>query len=208
LIALGVPTAIAVASFVAFPPLLDEMAGVKPSETRPPPGVGKTLAEFALEPLTGDGKPVTLHDLAGKVVVVNFWGTWCPPCRMEFPHLVDLFNEFRERPDFGLFLVSCAFDRDEQVGQLREDTWGFLQDLKYDVPTYWDPKFKTRRAFHRVARLQGYPTTFILDRSGVIRGIWTGFNPSVVPEIRQLVVRLLDEEKTPATPGKGVPEAP
>jgi hypothetical protein len=59
-----------------------------------------------------------------------------------------------------------------------------------------------------VATLQGFPTTFILDRKGVIRGIWPGYNPSVVPEVRQFVVRLLSEE-TPVTPsGEGVARAP
>ena len=206
LLVLGVLVAIVVASIVLFRSFLSEMAGVKPSESHR--GVGKTLAELSLDPLTGDGKPVTLHDLAGKVVVVNFWGAWCPPCRVEFPHLVELFEEFHQRPDFRLFLVSCAADLDEEVGQLRVETREFLEESNYEVPTYYDPEFKTRRAFHRVATFQGFPTTFVLDRRGVICGIWPGFNPSVVSEIRQLVVRLLEEKGAATTPGEAIAKTP
>jgi len=208
---LGVLVAVVVVSIVLFRSFVNEMADVggaraKPMEIRR--GVGKTLVELSLDPLTGDEKPVTLSDLAGKVVVVNFWGTWCPPCCEEFPHLVELFKEFRQRPDFRLLLVSCAAGRDEEVGELRAETLGFLEKSEYKVPTYWDPGFKTRRAFHRAAALQGLPTTFILDRKGVIRGIWPGFNPMVVSEIRQFAVRLLSEETTAATSGEGVAKAP
>jgi thiol-disulfide isomerase/thioredoxin len=208
---LGVLVAVVVVSIFLFRSFVDEMAEIggtraRPMETRR--GVGKMLAELSLDPLTGDEKPVTLSDLAGKVVVVNFWGTWCPPCSEEFPHLVELSKEFRQRPDFRLLLVSCAADGNEEVGELRAETLGFLERSEYEVPAYWDPGFKTRLAFHRVATLQGFPTTFILDRKGVIRGIWPGYNPSVVPEVRQFVVRLLSEE-TPVTPsGEGVARAP
>ncbi len=211
LLVLGVLVAVVVVSIVLFRSFVDEMADVAGARARPMEnrrGVGKTLAELSLDPLTGDERPVTLSDLAGKVVVVNFWGTWCGPCGEEFPHLVELFNEFHQRPDFRLLPVSCASGRDEEVGELRAETVGFLERSEYKVPTYWDPEFKTRRAFHRVATLQGFPTTFILDRKGVIRGIWPGFNPSIAPEIRQLAVQLLNEE-TPAAPsGDGIAKAP
>jgi len=210
LLVLGVLIAVVAASVVLFRSFLDEVADVRvdviPMENRP--GVGKTLAELSLDPLTGDGNPVTLHDLAGKVVVVNFWGTWCPPCRMEFPHLVELSKGFRQRPDFRLLLVSCASGRDEEVGQLRAETREFLEQSQYEIPTYWDPGFKTRGAFHRLAVLQGFPTTFILDRKGVVRGIWPGFNPSVVSEIRQQVVRLLDEDRATSASDEGVARTP
>jgi hypothetical protein len=91
-----------------------------------------------------------------------------------------------------MFFVSCAPGRDEEVGGLREETRCFLEESKYEVPTHWDPEFRTRRAFHRAASLRGFPTTFVLDQKGVIRGVWPGYNPNIEHEIRRLVVQLLE----------------
>jgi peroxiredoxin len=127
---------------------------------------------------------------------------------VEFPHLVELSTEFADRPNFRLLLVSCAEGRDEQIEQLREETKAFLTDFNCQVPTYWDPGFKTRGAYHGVASLRGFPTTFVLDREGVIRGIWTGFAPTYVDEIRQLVRRLVSDEIPAAKPGDGSATTP
>lgn len=203
--ALVVLVAIAAVSLVVLPSLLEETRSFRPSPSRtsPHPGVGKPLDDLALEPLTGDGQPVTLPGLAGTVAVVNFWGTWCRPCREEFPHLVEIYREFRQRPEFAMLFVSCAPGRDEEVGTLRQETQDFLEESKYEVPTYWDPESRTRRAFHRAATLQGFPTTFVLDQKGVIRGVWPGYNPNIEHEIRQLVVRLLDESPPTQKPDDG-----
>lgn len=206
LLVFGVLVAIAAVSLVVLPSLLEEMRDLTPSEpqSRPLPGIGKPLDDLALEPLTGEGKPVTLPGLAGTVAVVNFWGTWCPPCRVEFPDLVKILQEFRHRPDFAVFLVSCSPNSNENVERLRKETQDFLEESKYDVPTYWDPEMRTRRAFHRAATLRGFPTTFVLDQKGVIRGVWPGYDSSVEREIRQLVVQLLGETPHPAEkPGDG-----
>lgn len=195
LLVVGVLVAIAAVSLVVLPTLLEEMREFAPTnpQSRPQPGIGKPLEDLALEPLTGEGKPVTLRGLAGTVAVINFWGTWCEGCRIEFPDFVKIFHEFRTRPDFAMLLVSCGFGSDENVDSLRGETRDFLQESKYEVPTYWDPEMRTRQAFHRVARLRGFPTTFVLDRKGVIRGVWHGYNPDNEHEIRQLVERLLEE---------------
>lgn len=177
-------------SFLILPTITEEMGG-SPSIAPVQPGVGRKLPALALEPLTGDGKAATLESLAGKVVVVNLWGTWCPPCRVELPHLVELGNEFSKYPEFHLFLVSCAPGRQEDPVDLKEETEAFLAKSKYQVATYSDPDFTTRRALHRVAMLRGFPTTFVLDGEGVIRGIWNGFHPNVPHEIRQLVLQLM-----------------
>ena len=57
------------------------------------PGIGVPLAELRLQPLSGDGPPVSLADLRGSVVLLNFWGTWCPPCLRELPHIATNLQE-------------------------------------------------------------------------------------------------------------------
>ena len=67
------------------------------------PAIGRKLPYLELQPLTGDSKWTSLRDLAGHVTVVNYWGTWCAPCRLEFPHIVELALKFGDRDDFNRF---------------------------------------------------------------------------------------------------------
>jgi len=155
--------------------------------------VGRKLPELRLRPLTGTGPPVTLEDLSGQVVVVNFWSTRCGPCRRELPHLARLQEEHSARPDFRLLAVSCALHGQEDVEPLRAETSALLRALGIDVPTYADPGWVTRRALDEVDEFRGYPTTLVMDRQGVIRGVWVGFRPRMPREIDRLLARLLAE---------------
>jgi thiol-disulfide isomerase/thioredoxin len=154
-------------------------------------GVGHRLPDLQLEPLTGDGHPVRLNDLAGKVVLLDFWGTWCPPCRAEFPHIAALGDEYRDRPDFQLLAVSCGGESGEDPQSLRTATQEFLDDRKLDMATYSDPGGFTRREVDKVAGFEGYPSTLVLDRQGVIRGMWVGYEPGTERKIGELIQKLL-----------------
>ncbi len=160
------------------------------------PLVGSSLAQVDLQPLTGQGKPVALADLSGKVTLINFWGTWCPPCRAEFPHLVSIYDEFRARSDFRFLSVSSGTGLTEpeaDVNSLRQETLAFLYQSRADLPTYTDADGRTRQAIDKVGGFVGYPTTLVLDRRSMIRGTWIGYEPGVERQIRDLVVKLLEE---------------
>jgi cytochrome c biogenesis protein CcmG, thiol:disulfide interchange protein DsbE len=187
--------AIALIGYLWLP---SRQAPAPPAPSSPPipdyasqPGVGKRLPRLDLEPLTGEGQPVTLEKLAGHVVVVNFWGAWCPPCRLEFPELAKLYAELGANPRFRLLAVSCGQGGPEDPKELWQDTRAFLAGSGYEMPTYSDPNETTRRAFDRVAGLQAFPTTFVMDGDGLIRGVWTGYRRGVGREIKDLVERLL-----------------
>ncbi len=156
-------------------------------------GVGEPLPALGLQPLTGAEEPVTLAELKGKVVLVNFWGTWCPPCRAELPHLAELQEALSSRPDFGLLAVSCGPGGAEDLAELEANTAAFLEAAELDLATYADPERTTRQAFAQVADLKGYPTSFLLDRDGVIRAIWEGYAPGLVEEIQERVVEVLGQ---------------
>jgi cytochrome c biogenesis protein CcmG, thiol:disulfide interchange protein DsbE len=161
--------------------------------------VGKRLSALSLEPLTGGVQPVTLEALAGKVVVVNFWGTWCGPCRQEFPELAELYESLHANPGFRFLSVSCGNGAKEDLAALRSATESFLESSGYQMPTYADPEEVTRTAYDRVASMEGYPATFVLDRDGLIRGVWPGSMPNIGKQIEDLVRRLL-EPAGPDTP--------
>lgn len=168
----------------------------QPPPPRPPDytsdnGVGKRLPALELEPLTGDGKPVTLEKLAGRVAVINFWGTWCPPCRDEFPEIARLYDALRDNPGACVLAVSCGPGGEEDPKALRRETTEFVAQSGYEMPTYSDPNETTRAAFDQVAGLRVFPTTCVIDREGLIRGVWRGYSPGVTREIKGLVEELL-----------------
>ncbi len=157
------------------------------------PSVGQALPWLELAPLTGDATAVALKDLRGRVTVLNFWGTWCPPCRTEFPHLVDLYEQHRSNDGFLMLAVSCPRTSTTELEELRKATQEFIAQRETDMPTYVDPAMFTQEALNTVAALQGYPMTVIFDRHGTIRGIWRGYSPADTPQVEKLVAELLTE---------------
>ena len=142
------------------------------------PAVGTPLSELELAPLTGAAEGVTLADLRGQVTLINFWGTWCPPCIEEFPALARLQAAQSDRDDFRFLSVSCGPPgQGEDPEKLKQHTQMFLSILKLDVPTYHDPRAVTRLAIMEDAGLGdiNLPMTVLLDRQGTIRALWMGY---------------------------------
>jgi thiol-disulfide isomerase/thioredoxin len=180
---------LALAGSILFPPGF----GTARRELPPHPAIGRTPGALELEPLTGTDEPVTLADLSGKVVLVNFWATWCGPCWLEAPHLARLGKKLRDRPDFALLSISCGQTMPEDVDLLRRETNRFLAELELDMPTYVDTRWTTRGAFSELGSVAALPTTFVLDGQGVVRGAWLGFNADMPEQIEQLIHELLQQ---------------
>jgi len=87
----------------------------------------------ALEPLTRTVQPITLEELQGRVTLINFWATWCPPCLLEFPYILDLEGKFHAEPDFRLLSVSCGAGVPEDLQELRANTRVFLKRIETAV---------------------------------------------------------------------------
>ena len=152
------------------------------------PVVGQSLKFLRLEPLTGSGEAMSASDLQGKVTLVNFWGTWCPPCVEEFPYLAKLYEQLRSSPGFQY--LSISYD-DKPTDELRESTGDFVQRMGADHPTYYDPGAATLLALHAIGVDDAFPTTVVVGRDGSIRGVWRGYNRSAIIEIEQLLKELL-----------------
>jgi thiol-disulfide isomerase/thioredoxin len=110
----------------------------------------RAKADFTLSDL--EGKSWTLRELRGKVVLVNFWATWCPPCRKEMPDLDVLYKKFKDQG-----LVILAID-DEEVGKIKP----YLAEHPVTYPILLDPGRKTNESF----RVDGIPKSFVYDREG------------------------------------------
>ncbi len=132
----------------------------------PPPvgtGVGMTAPDFTAH--TTDGGEITLSDYRGQVVILEFWGAWCTPCKKSMPHLQDLYDQYHDQ---GLVVVAVSTDQDEQ------DTIDYLTANGYtDFISVWEPGGKHESSITKLYKvaspLVGIPRTFLIDRQGVIR---------------------------------------
>ncbi|QDU26414.1 Thiol:disulfide interchange protein TlpA [Anatilimnocola aggregata] len=161
-----------------------------PSEATAQPAVGQQLTQLALEPLDGDGEPLTLASLKGQVVLINFWGPWCGPCRLEFPELLELRESLASNPRFRFVSVTCMPGNDET--DLVAQTKSYLSSEGFDLPVHRDPTFVTRLEVMKLNRDQfAFPTTVLLDQQGIIRGVWIGYKPGVTLAMREQIDSLL-----------------
>ncbi|HYM37129.1 MAG TPA: TlpA disulfide reductase family protein [Nitrospiraceae bacterium] len=126
-----------------------------------PPKIGKIAPEFALVDL--DDKPVRLSDYRGKVVFLNFWATWCKPCREEMPSMEVLHRNFAKD---GLVVLAVSIDRVTTT----KDIPPFIKSMNLSFPVLIDSWGKTDMPYKRM----GVPETFIIDQEGVIREIVIG----------------------------------
>jgi thiol-disulfide isomerase/thioredoxin len=116
-------------------------------ESKPAPDV--TLKSIS-------GESLTLSSLKGKVVLLNFWATWCPPCREEIPSMMKL-NSFMAGKPFQMLAVSI----DEGGKKAVED---FFAESRFSLPAYLDPE----TAAAKVYGITGVPETFVIDKQGIV----------------------------------------
>jgi len=158
------------------------------------PAVGRAMGSFQLAPLVGDTVPATLESVQGEVVLLNFWGTWCPPCMMEFPHLVEMNDRLKSDKRFRFVPISCGPGGAEvPAEQLQATTEAYLERLNADLVVYRDPGGAATLSLIKAAQLPGfgYPTTVLLDRDGTIQGFWNGYSPGLEAEMESAIKALL-----------------
>ncbi|TAK62482.1 MAG: TlpA family protein disulfide reductase [Dehalococcoidia bacterium] len=156
----GAGIAVAVFMFGPKGAINSQSISVTVAATTDPPKVGKPAPDFELTQI--DGTKVRLSDLKGKPVWINFWATWCPPCRAENPDIQEVYNEHKDAD--GLVLLSPA------IGESRDTVAGYMEraDLHYPVGT--DPTTQIAANY----RVLGIPTHVFVDREGIIRDMRVG----------------------------------
>jgi len=131
------------------------------SESRPAAEAVKPAPDFALKTL--DGSQIRLSELRDKTVLLNFWATWCPPCKAEMPDLNALHREYGETRNFTVLGID---DEEEQA-----EVATFAQENGIAFPLALDSDGAVTSNRYNV---RGLPTSLIIDRDGAIRDTWTG----------------------------------
>ncbi len=131
--------------------------------------------DFALPSISGD--TVRLSDFSGKVVILDFWATWCNPCRQEIPGFIRIYNDYKDK---GVVVIGVALDKPEKVRKFAED-----YGMNYPV------LLGTREVAQKYGGIMGIPTTFILDKEHRIRKKVVGWRPENF--FRQELDKLLGE---------------
>ncbi len=129
--------------------------GSKPIQGKPAPNFGFRYP---------DGKMFTLADFKGQPVIVNFWATWCPPCRREMPGLVKAYETHK---DNGLMIIEV------DVGESPEQVAPFVAQYNMTMPVALDQRQEVTRLY----RTDSFPTSFFIDKDGVIQARWVGYLP-------------------------------
>ena len=138
--------------------------------------VGEAAPPFDLA--TADGGSVALASLRGRVVYVDFWASWCVPCKRSFPWMNALYD--RHRGD-GLAIVGINVDK------RRPDAERFLRDMPARFPVVFDAAGATPGAFD----VKGMPSAYLIDRNGSIVAVEEGFHDDALPALEARIRALL-----------------
>ena len=140
--------------------------------------IGQKAPDFALKSSTGEN--LRLSEYRGEVVMLNFWATWCGPCRQEMPLLDDLYNRY-ERVGFKLLGVNIDDNSQRAIDMMRE--------LGVDFPILFDATKDVSKLYD----VNAMPVTVILDREGNVRYVHKGYKPGYEEKYLNEVRALLRE---------------
>ncbi len=140
--------------------------------------VGKPAPDFALRSLKGPSMRLSEH--LGEVVIINFWATWCGPCRQEMPLLDELYGKYQLA---GLILLSVNID------ESAEPAIEMAQTLQVSYPVLFD----TRKEVSRAYEVSAMPVTVLVDRAGVVRYVSEGYKPGYEKRYTDKLRELLNE---------------
>ncbi len=153
----------------ATQPLAEKAPPAPPvTDEAPPAPDSKTAPSFTLQDL--NSKQVSLSDFKGKVVILDFWATWCPPCVKEIPHFVELYEQYKDQE---FTIVGISLDR-QGVSVVKP----FVQKYQVNYPILMTDS-QVDKAYGGIASI---PTTFIIDSAGNIRHKYIGYRDKAVFE--------------------------
>ena len=150
-----------------------------------PPQLPRPAPPFIIETL--DGRDISLKDFADKVVLLDFWATWCKPCLKAMPKIQELYDSYSDK---GFVVLGISIDEDEdRIKKINRIT----NKLNISYPIFWDAKITP--AWHML-KVKAIPAMFLIDKKGQIVAQWTGKieHEQVVDDVTHLIARTEENE--------------
>ena len=144
--------------------------------------IGQQLSACSLTKLSNSKQPIEMNDYAGKVLYLDFWASWCPPCAKSFPFLNELHQQYIHE---GLQIIGINLDEEP------EDAEKFL--IQY--PAKFTLASDLSKQCAETLGVAAMPSSYLIDRKGVIRHIHLGFRVGETQELRAMVKQLLSESE-------------
>ena len=175
---------------------VDSLAGGPEEKHAADSKVGKPAPDFTLTLLDGPGKTktVTKGELAGKVVVIDFWATWCPPCMMELPEIAKLIDSHADSKKEMVVVALSQDSNPAELAEVRKLVEKTLGDKKINLTGNpvgvigLDPSNSVSAAFG----VDAFPTLVILDGKGIIQSVHVGFNPDAAEPLHTSLAKEID----------------
>lgn len=143
--------------------------------------ISEPATNFVLQNL--EGEEISLESLKGKVVVLDFWATWCPPCKASFPMMQKAQERFKEDENVVFYFVNTREKGEDKVAKAKS----FLEKKGYDFKVLFD----LDQAVYKSYKMRGIPTKFVIDPAGNIRfksvGYRGGNDEKLIEELAQMI---------------------
>lgn len=151
------------------------------------PPLASTIASADLELI--DGTTTKVDDRKGKVILLNLWGIWCGPCRVEMPHLVELQQTHGEK---GLQIIGLNVGNGDMLPENVDAIKKFAADMNLNYELARIPNSITAE-FNKLTKFDGVPQTVLVDREGRLRGVFLGGGSSVIKKMKETVNSVINE---------------
>ena len=162
------------------------------------PAVGRVVGDLPLVSLVEPARPAPTF--TGKVTLLNFWGTWCPPCRRELPGMARIAGRLADEPAFQLVAVSCGGGGADDITELTETTLAYLAEQRVELDPWGDPDGRARLIFAESFGFGAYPTTYLVGPDARVRAVWIGYRSRDEADMARAVVAALKDRPAAAAP--------
>ena len=140
--------------------------------------IGEQAPDFTLKSMSGEN--LNLGEQRGNIIVINFWASWCGPCRIEMPILQDFHDQFQ---DLGVAVWGVNVEQQNQAGL------DYIRELGVDFPIFFDASNEISAAYN----VEAMPTTVIIDRNGTVRAVFRGYQKGYEKKYAKVIKLLIRE---------------
>ncbi len=163
----------------------------------PHPAIGRSIGALPLVSVVDPTR--TTPELIGKVTLLNFWATWCPPCRRELPGLARLASRLVSEPRFQLIAIACDQQDPRELGPY---VTRFLASQGIELDAWVDPDSAVQTLFTKTYGFGSLPTTYLIGVDGRVQRVWVGYRSRDETDMARAILVAIKDAATaaPAAP--------